>query len=329
MEVNNQIKNNYIDFLKGFLIFLVVLGHEIQSSSVNFDSIYLFKFIYSFHMPFFILISGYLASMSVKRSQCSFEKCIKKKFYYLIVPFLSWFIIGIIIQEDLSFTGIVSSFESLINHVDNGLWYLYVLFVLYIFLYVSYKIKYKYIVLLSLFLLLPMTNILGMNLIKWYLIYFILGMALFDYQLLLKNIFIKYIMRIKYLTVVLFILSLVYWEREFGIHSIFLNAYYLYAYKFFTSLLGIISVYIITKKLFSYLYLSDIFNLFGKNSMKIYILNVLIINYISNFIIITNQILVIILALFICYFIVVVANVLSKFEVFAILFGVKYKNVSV
>jgi len=323
--------NNYINFLKGFLIFLVVLGHEIQSSTVKFDNLFLFKFIYSFHMPFFILISGYLASMSVKKSQCSFEKCIKKKFYYLIIPFLSWYIIGIIIKEDLSFSSILASFESLINNVDNGLWYLYVLFVLYIFLYMSYKIKYKYryIVLLSLFIFLPMTNILGMKLIKWYLIYFILGMVLFDYQLLLKNIFSKYIMRIKYLSVLLFILSLVYWEREFGIHSIFFNTYYLYAYKFLTSLLGVVSIYILTIEFYKNEYLNKIFNLFGRNSMKIYILNILIINYIAEFLIITNQFLLVILVFFICYFVIIVANLLTKLTFFSILFGADYKRLRI
>ena len=56
-----------IDAIKAFAIFCVVLGHCIQYGSGIFylkDEIYfenwLFKIIYSFHMPLFMLISGYL-----------------------------------------------------------------------------------------------------------------------------------------------------------------------------------------------------------------------------------------------------------------------------
>lgn len=60
-------RNSFIDFVKGVLIFLVVLGHCIQYGSGKyyftrqsyFENI-LFKIIYSFHMPLFSLISGFL-----------------------------------------------------------------------------------------------------------------------------------------------------------------------------------------------------------------------------------------------------------------------------
>lgn len=54
MEKDIKISN-----LKGLLIFLVVFGHLIEVYKDTFH--YLYVFIYSFHMPLFILISGYLA----------------------------------------------------------------------------------------------------------------------------------------------------------------------------------------------------------------------------------------------------------------------------
>ncbi len=39
---NCKIKNNFIDFMKGFLIFLVVFGHSIQVNYTNFDEIFIF-----------------------------------------------------------------------------------------------------------------------------------------------------------------------------------------------------------------------------------------------------------------------------------------------
>lgn len=52
----------WADSLKGWLIFLVVLGHAIQFTLVvDFESCHLWNLIYSFHMPAFMAVSGYLA----------------------------------------------------------------------------------------------------------------------------------------------------------------------------------------------------------------------------------------------------------------------------
>ena len=55
----------WADALKGILIILVVLGHSIGASMTklgnSFADDYLWNLIYSFHMPTFIAISGFLA----------------------------------------------------------------------------------------------------------------------------------------------------------------------------------------------------------------------------------------------------------------------------
>lgn len=48
---------NWIDWAKVFAIYLVVLGHLLSKTG---REGYIFNFIYSFHMPFFFFISGYL-----------------------------------------------------------------------------------------------------------------------------------------------------------------------------------------------------------------------------------------------------------------------------
>lgn len=59
-------RDPYWDIIKGFTILLVIIGHSIQYH--NGETYYeqglywanpIFKFIYSFHMPLFMLISGY------------------------------------------------------------------------------------------------------------------------------------------------------------------------------------------------------------------------------------------------------------------------------
>lgn len=50
----------WADFLKGWLILLVVLGHAIQNTlGIDCDNNHLWNMIYSFHMPAFMAISGY------------------------------------------------------------------------------------------------------------------------------------------------------------------------------------------------------------------------------------------------------------------------------
>ena len=89
-----KIRNDYIDIVKGVAISLVVLGHCIQfaSGSQNlhtgaFYANHIFKFIYSFHMPLFMLISGYLFYFSIK---INFWNIVKTKFLGLIIPLISW-----------------------------------------------------------------------------------------------------------------------------------------------------------------------------------------------------------------------------------------------
>lgn len=53
----------WIDFLKLFAIFLVVLGHVILFMGLKQNEVMhentLYSFIYSFHMPLFMTISGF------------------------------------------------------------------------------------------------------------------------------------------------------------------------------------------------------------------------------------------------------------------------------
>ena len=61
----------WVDNLKGFLIILVVAGHVLQSAidahiqSVFMESIFLW--IYSFHMPLFFCVSGYVYSLTLRK----------------------------------------------------------------------------------------------------------------------------------------------------------------------------------------------------------------------------------------------------------------------
>jgi len=71
---NKQARNDFIDFLKGLSIFFVLWGHCIQYLTLgqwDFFEDKAFIFIYSFHMPLFIMISGYLFYESCNKKNIS------------------------------------------------------------------------------------------------------------------------------------------------------------------------------------------------------------------------------------------------------------------
>ena len=88
-------RNIYIDFVKGIAIVLVVLGHCIQYGSGHvylfeeeFFNNSLYKLIYSFHMPLFILISGFLFAYSCEKY--NIKGFIWNRLKGLCVPILFW-----------------------------------------------------------------------------------------------------------------------------------------------------------------------------------------------------------------------------------------------
>ena len=87
----------YIDSLRGFAIFLVVLGHsmawtypnwQIALDSGNISTMLWWRIIYSFHMPLFFFVSALLYKPGVPFST------LKKRFVNLLIPFFSVGFVG-------------------------------------------------------------------------------------------------------------------------------------------------------------------------------------------------------------------------------------------
>ena len=85
MTLNQRI--NWIDWAKVFAIYLVALGHLLSKTG---SEGYIFNFIYSFHMPFFFFISGYL--FRIKEN--GLVDFLKSSFRSLLVPYILLNLIG-------------------------------------------------------------------------------------------------------------------------------------------------------------------------------------------------------------------------------------------
>ena len=87
-KVQNEIKTSYeriewLDLSKGIGIFLVIAGHCLNVNTTP------FHLIFEFHMPLFFLLSGYTYSRKM-----GFRNMVEKKFKGLLVPFISFYLLG-------------------------------------------------------------------------------------------------------------------------------------------------------------------------------------------------------------------------------------------
>ena len=130
--MNYNSKRNYtLDLAKGMTIFFMLWGHCIQycyiGSNLDFFENPVFKFIYSFHMPLFMLLSGYFFFYSFRKRNLKDLIVHRGKtlictiiFGGILNYFLSYFIFDVLIG-DFSF------FESikLLISSSSSLWFLW------------------------------------------------------------------------------------------------------------------------------------------------------------------------------------------------------------
>jgi len=77
-----EARNSSLDIAKGIGIILVVIGHLHEAPLL------LVKFIYSFHMPLFFILSGYIYNIT-KYSSLSLYEYIRSKWGNLIIPYFA------------------------------------------------------------------------------------------------------------------------------------------------------------------------------------------------------------------------------------------------
>ena len=142
-----------IDVLKGIAVLAVLLGHAIQRGLViNYENNIVFKVIYSFHMPLFMMLSGYSLYKYTKKYDVNF---LKKRFFRLIIPTIIWSYLIYFVRE-FEFVGIkefVPFPDSLLEytkilfwHPDYIIWFLYIVFLSTIIIFIQRKVineKYK------------------------------------------------------------------------------------------------------------------------------------------------------------------------------------------
>lgn len=116
-------RDKSIDFLKGICILLVILGHALYDTPLFSEFILAkttYNFIYSFHMPLFFCISGYLTNVIRY-----------KKPYYILKYTLSYYIVYLIIVFSYTILTQENDFNTKLLYYPLGsAWFLLALFIL-------------------------------------------------------------------------------------------------------------------------------------------------------------------------------------------------------
>lgn len=268
-----------VDYIKGVTIFLVVYGHCIQflnqSSNYDFFKNPIFILIYMFHMPLFMLISGYFA---YKSTQKDFKVIVIQKFNQLIIPIFSWVSLVYIIKFFIliytnSFTILI--IKDYVSTLIYSFWFLWVLFECYLILIIGIKylknhLKFYLIIVFLFILFLPDKFLL--QYLKFMYPYFIFG---YFYHKNKQRFFLLSKKSIITLAIS-FIILFIFWKKDyyiyitgmnFNIPNILLIMIYRYLCGFIGSLLFINIIYHCNLILFKSYFLN-----IGLNTMGIYII---------------------------------------------------------
>lgn len=252
----NKNRNFFIDIVKGLAIFLMLWGHCIQyctaNSNVDFFENYVFKFIYSFHMPLFMLISGYLFFYSFTKR--TLKELLIHKTQSLLQPIVFCTIFNHFITTVL-FDVLRGSFGSAFNgqwlNRLSSLWFLWsVLAASLIIAVVCKKSRNIWGQICLLFLAIPIIALFPNATMNFYMYpYFVLGFYFAKYKDNLPNA----IVNIKYVSLPLFPILMCFYEKKHYIYTtgLFPNEIYslsqmlfIDAYRWFIGLVG--SIFVIT-----------------------------------------------------------------------------------
>lgn len=191
---------DWIDYIKAFTCFLVVLGHLLQSllkakivpiGNINIIE-FIIWFIYLFHMPLFIAISGYLYFVTKKKfSWKNYKEFELKKIINLFVPYIVFYVLymllNTIFSDSVNETIGMKGWLGIINKPISPYWFLYALLSIFLIYPLIEKLckENKYIVfivfsILKIIAIFIDTNIYFVDSIMSYGIYFSLGTILFD-----------------------------------------------------------------------------------------------------------------------------------------------------
>ena len=269
----------WLDSLKGFAIFLVVVGHVILGYmhtgmfiEHQWSLQFVYDVIYSFHMPLFFIISGFLYKLTWRQKDIRLAKSISNKVLNMVLMYILFSVVFWIFKYIAAEYGNIQMSDQFIL-MDllyifisplAYLWFLYVLIWLFLTVPIFESIikpTTVFIIFLCLYFFMPPVHGLLkiINLIIYGGVYFTLGSVLCMYQDQLRTIICNKLNGIGFISIVLAVITFPYIE----VHNIL---------KFICAISGSVFLSILFFK-FKNIKWVTIWNICGRYSLGIYILH--------------------------------------------------------
>lgn len=275
--INSKGRIIWLDIVKLFAIVLVVYGHCIQQFDGNYLESSLFVAICSFHMPLFMMLSGYVLNYN---KLLNYKGVLTKRFCQLILPSLFWITIIYVIENAIDVRHLPFS-----RALWYGLWFLKSLFACTLILVIPMRfIRNKYFSLTISLILSQMTVFIPH---LWFLQLNVMLPSLMA-GMFVKDIFVKSKKQTVIITIVSFIVFLFLlhsFDKDILYPNMFLmlsdnwiDQYYIQLYKVIIGISGGISILGLFKILFESAE-PQIFkrlSVLGRFTLEIYILQSLI-----------------------------------------------------
>lgn len=236
-----QTKRLYaFDVLKLFAIFMVLWGHSVQYllSGLYLDKP-IYVYIYSFHMPLFMIISGYF---SVKSLQLDFPSFFKKKAMSLLWPCVPWGILMLFVWSSLKYKFDFTQVSAMDfrNYIVESFWFLKSCFCCYLLSYLSYRLgKYKVAAFAVTLLLSQFTMQYGLRIMYPC---FLMGILLKEYPAIMQ-----FVRRYSLFIGILFLLLLTAWDKSFLQPNV---PIWKYLYRFALGTVGSLAIIGLFRRLF-------------------------------------------------------------------------------
>ena len=266
-----------MDIARGIGIFLVVLGHSFPDAQFNGSSFYayIYRFIYSFHMPLFFVISGFFAHKIYEiNSLKSYGTFIYGKFKRLMVPYISVSLIAVPIKLYMNNYAArpINLNDLIINIIFYPLdipiqyfWFIYTLFFIFVVAPLFKKLPLNITLLVTLILNLLFTTQIGFMYVYGvvhYLFYFFFGIYLNSTYKTWSNI------KNKQIAITIFFILIVILNLKSLQPAKVMYPYH----NLITSLLGS-SIFLMLSNLIVNGYFGRLFEGIGKYSYDIYLLS--------------------------------------------------------
>lgn len=293
-DYGTEINKKYINIVKGVAIFCMLWGHVIQccaQGTFDFFDNPVFKFIYSFHMPLFMLISGYLFYYSFKKRD------LKELIIHRSKPLL-WTIFACSAFNFIITSGLDGLYnDHTISQFFNGslfsrytsLWFLWsVLSASIGVAIICKKISKLWLQILMLFLWSIVVYAFPQGILNIYMYpYYVIGFYCAKYGYKIKRN-IKNIIQI--LSIIVFIVMLLFFKKKYYIYTTglysgeysFSENLWINFYRYVIGMVGCITVISITKIFFNCITIKKQQNLplsyglskIGEKSLQIYALSI-------------------------------------------------------